>query len=120
MKTLALFFSTVLIITFCSRAVFGDESEVQESPAKEEQRVEISGLIYIAYEEGELLGEELGRFFIGRAYLTAETRILPFLSARITIDANQDLAGDGRGDMELRLKYAFGKFDIPDVNNARK
>jgi hypothetical protein len=59
--------------------------------------LDIGGLFYIAYEEGELLGEELGRFFIGRAYLTAETKILPFLSARITLDANQDLAGGGRG-----------------------
>jgi hypothetical protein len=101
-------------MTLRSQPAFGDPSEEQESSAKEQERVEISGLVYVAYEGGELLGEELGRFFIGRAYLTAEARILPFLSGRITLDANQDLAGDGRGDMELRLKYAFAKFDFPD------
>ena len=120
MKRLGPSAAILLSIAIWCHPAFGDESEEKESPAKEQERVEISGLVYVAYEEGELLGEELGRFFIGRAYLTAEARVLPFLSARITLDANQDLAGDGRGDMSLRLKYAFAKFDVPDWRRFRQ
>jgi len=113
-KTRAISISVLLWVAFCSHPAYVDASEKKESPSKEQDRVTISGLFYIAYEMGELRGEDLGRFFIGRAYLTAEAKILPFLSARTTFDANQDLEGDGRGDMEVRLKYAFAKFDFKD------
>jgi hypothetical protein len=93
----------------------------EKEPSSEEQdRLTFSGLFYIAYETGELQGEEIGSFFISRAYLTARARILPFLSARITFDTNQDLEGDGRGDMEVRLKYAFAQFDFGDWRAFQK
>lgn len=120
MKTLLVPFAFLLVVAFGAYPALCQEPEDKEPPAKEEQRIDISGLFYIAYEEGELRGENLGRFFIGRAYLTAEAKILPYLDARITLDANQDLAGDGRGDMELRLKYAFGKFHFPDWGALQK
>ena len=37
--------------------------------------------------------------------------ILPNLSGRITMDAHQD----GEEDMEVRLKYAYGKYSLGDV-----
>ena len=121
MKKLCFSSLILLSLVLCSYPAFGQEVEEEKAPADEEQeRVDVSGLFYIAIEEGELLGEELGRFFLGRAYLTVETKVLPFLSARMTLDANQDLAGDGRGDMELRIKYAFGKFHFPDWRAFRK
>ncbi len=76
------------------------------------ERVSFSGLFYLVYENGEEDGEEFSRFFIPRAYLTAQTRILPRLSARITFDPSQDMEGDGRGDMEVRLKYAYARYDL--------
>jgi hypothetical protein len=94
--------------------VFGSEKEEEEASSEFEQKVDFSGLFYIAYEHGEREGEEFGNFALNRAYLTAEADILPFLSGRITLDTNQDLEGDGRGDMEVRLKYAFAKFDFGD------
>lgn len=118
MKNLVI--SILVSVALCPRPAFGNESEQQHAPSQDDQRVEISGLFYIAYEMGELGGKELGRFFISRAYLTAQAKILPFLSARITLDTSQDLEGDGRGDMELRLKYAFAQFDFGDWRAFRK
>jgi hypothetical protein len=103
-----------LCILLTGPTAFSKETEEANSTSSDEDTVEFSGLFYIAYELGELEDEDLGRFFISRAYLTAEAKILPFLSARITLDTNQDLEGDGRGDMEVRLKYAFAKFDFGD------
>ena len=77
-------------------------------------RIGFNGLFYLTYEDGELGGDSYSRFFVTRAYLTAEAEILPFLDGRITLDTAQDLEGQGRGDMEVRLKYAFAKFRFQD------
>jgi hypothetical protein len=66
------------------------------------------------YENGDADGETLNQFFINRGYLTARANILPRLTARITFDTSQDMDGDGRGDMEVRLKYAYAKYDFGD------
>ena len=101
---------------------FGDE-EGEDTPSFTKAFIEsmdFSGLFYLSYEHGELDGEELNTFFVSRAYFTVEADILTELSARITLDANQDLEGDGRGDMELRLKYAFAKYHFGDWGPLHK
>ena len=82
------------------------------TPSAQEPRVSFSGLFYLVYENGEEGGEDLSRFFINRGYLTARANVLPRLTARITFDTSQDLEGDGRGDMKVRLKYAYAKYDF--------
>jgi hypothetical protein len=76
--------------------------------------VSIEGLFYLKHEMGEAGGTDFNSFGIGRAYLTTRVKILPNLSARITMDTSQDGEGDGRGDMEVRLKYAYMKYDFGD------
>ena len=87
-------------------------------PAQDRTRLsdwlDISGLFYLTYENGSVDDESYSQFFIRRAYLTFEADILPFLAGRITFDTAQDLEGQGRGDMEVRLKYAFAKFHWKD------
>jgi len=93
------------------------EAPPPEEPAQSEEmatQIDLSGLFYLTYESGELSGEKFGDFFVNRAYITAEADILPFLSGRVTLDTAQDLEGQGRGDMEVRLKYAFAKFHFGD------
>ncbi len=75
-------------------------------------RVSLSGLFYLTYEVDEVDGEKSSRFFVPRAYLTMRVGILPKLSGRITFDTSQDLEGDGRGDMEVRLKYAYAEYEV--------
>ncbi|MFO8174499.1 MAG: hypothetical protein R6T96_09470 [Longimicrobiales bacterium] len=75
----------------------------------------MSGLFYLSYEAGEAGGEDRSRFFVNRAYLTARVNVLPNLSARLTLDPSQDMEGDGRGDMEVRIKYAHAKYAFGDI-----
>lgn len=92
----------------------------QEAAAAEDSYpgpVSLSGLFYLSYEAGEEGGKDLNRFFINRGYLTARVNILPRLSGRLTLDPSQDLDGDGRGDMEVRVKYAYAKYDFGDLGN---
>jgi len=77
-------------------------------------QVSFEGLFYLNYETGTEGGVDYGRFAIHRAYLTSRIRLLPKLSGRITFDTSQDHEGDGRGDMEVRLKYAYAKYDFGD------
>jgi hypothetical protein len=83
-------------------------------------QVSLEGLFYLVYETGEKSGTDYTRFAINRAYLTTRVKILPKLSGRITMDTSQDREGDGRGDMEVRLKYAYAKYDFGDWGRFTK
>lgn len=82
-------------------------------------RVSFDGLFYLAYDVTDEDGATDNGVSINRAYLTARVKILPFLSGRITYDTTQDKEGDGLGDMEVRLKYAYAQFDLGDWGVAR-
>lgn len=101
------------VLLACGVAVAGAEEPPVGSRVRLD-RIKLSGLLYLTFQDGTSGDEDYSRFYITRAYLTAETRILPLLSARVTFDTAQDLEGQGRGDMEVRLKYAYAKFHFAD------
>jgi hypothetical protein len=105
--------AVLCVLSLCGMATAGDEQPDAE-PSSWVEKIDLSGLFYLTYQDGELDGERYSRFFVTRAYFTAEADILPFLSGRVTFDTAQDLEGQGRGDMEVRLKYAFAKFRWKD------
>jgi len=87
-------------------------------PAAGQDRIAFSGLSYLAYENGKEGGESYNQFFVNRAYLTTRVNVLPRLTARLTLDTSQDREGDGQGDMEVRIKYAYAKYDFGDLGPA--
>jgi hypothetical protein len=103
----------VCFFLLCAPVIAGDEKD-DGNLATWMEKIDFSGLFYLTYQDGELDDERFSRFFVTRAYFTAEAEILPFLSGRVTFDTAQDLEGQGRGDMEVRLKYAFAKFHFKD------
>jgi hypothetical protein len=88
------------------------ESSSQSSPFLE--GLKIKGKYFLIYEGGRVDNEDFSHFFINRAYLTVRKQILPYLDSRLTLDTNQDGEGDGAGDMEVRLKYAYARFHLND------
>ncbi len=72
--------------------------------------ISISGLFYLAYQDGQEGGADYSRFRVTRSYLTTQVKVLPRLTGRITIDSHQD----AQGDMKARLKYAYAKYDFGD------
>jgi hypothetical protein len=80
--------------------------------AQSPERISFSGLFYLAYENGREAGEGYNQFFVNRAYFTTRARVLPRLTARLTLDTSQDMEGDGEGDMEARVKYAYARYDF--------
>lgn len=80
--------------------------------AQSPERVSFSGLFYLAYENGRESGEVYNQFIVNRAYFTTRADVLPRLTARLTLDTSRDMEGDGEGDMKIRIKYAYARYDL--------
>jgi hypothetical protein len=52
---------------------------------------------------------------VRRGYIIIKQQITEELSGRITPDISLDQEGDGEGDIELRLKYLYAKYNFPDL-----
>ena len=77
---------------------------------------DFEGLFYLTYQMGEAGGKDFSQFAVTRSYFTTKVKILPMLSARVTMDGHQD----STGDMKVRLKYAYGKFEFGDWGGLKK
>lgn len=71
----------------------------------------ISGLWYLAYDIEERADETTNEFNLKRGYLTVEKDLSRHFSTRFTQDIRVDQEGDGKGDIETRLKYGFLSFN---------
>ena len=68
----------------------------------------IGTLVYLSYQNGnDAAGVDYNQFQIKRGYIDIRKKITPNFSARITPDVHQDETGD----LNVRLKYAYGKFN---------
>ncbi len=68
---------------------------------------------YIGFQHQE--EANYNQFQLKRAYITYQKKITPWLSGRITPDITIDTEGNDSGDIELRMKYLFVQFEIPDL-----
>ena len=75
----------------------------------------ITGMWYIGYAARDLNGLKENEFFLRRGYLTFKTKITDQLVARLTQDITIDREGDGIGDVELRIKYAYLNYQHYDI-----
>jgi hypothetical protein len=63
--------------------------------------------VYLSYQNGNTpSGEDFNLFRIKRGYIDIRKTITPYFAARITPDVQQDASGD----LNVRLKYAYGQF----------
>lgn len=76
--------------------------------------VDFSGQFFLSYErifENEAVNNE---FSIQRGYITFRKKISEMAQIRFTQDVSIDREGDGKGNIELRLKYALLKLNFED------
>ena len=80
------------------------------------QDFDFSGVMFLAFEHSELHQENRyeNEFTIKRAYITFRQELSPKIDVRFTQDVSIDESGDGEGDIELRLKYAYANYRTPD------
>lgn len=80
----------------------------------------IDGVMFLSFEH-DITGDSFhNQFTIKRGYVNFRHTLSDRLSARITQDVTIDEEGDGLGDIELRLKYAYVEYEIPDFGFFNK
>ncbi len=77
--------------------------------------ITFSGQYFLAYQSGRDYNKNFNEFLLKRGYVTIKKSFRDNFSARITQDISVDREGDGEGDIELRLKYGFLKYDFEDL-----
>lgn len=110
---------TILIIFCCSLPAIAEEKD-NAGEKKEDQtgnmQTDISGQWFISYLKGTVDGEKVNLFVIKRGYINFKTKLNDTFSGRMTPDISIDQEGDGAGDLELRLKYAYLKWNLPSFS----
>jgi hypothetical protein len=88
----------------------------QETPPRPESepRTTIGGKWYLNDRIGKIGDTDVHRFGVDRGYIIIRHRLTDRLSGRITPDVSVDREGDGEGDLEVRLKYAFVDYLLPE------
>ncbi len=79
------------------------------------KQVRVSGLFYMAGQYKQQESSEYLEFMVRRAYITAKADLTKKLSVRYTQDITIDDEGDDAGNIELRIKYLFLQYKVPDV-----
>lgn len=79
-----------------------------------DKSVDFSGQFFFSYERIFEEAEINNEFTIQRGYITFEKRMSDMAQIRFTQDVSIDQEGDGKGNIELRLKYALLKLDFDD------
>ena len=76
--------------------------------------VKVSGLFYLASTYLHEPENQEFAFSARRAYLTVRANIAKNLSVRYTQDITIDNEGGDAGNVELRIKYAYMQYNLPD------
>lgn len=77
--------------------------------------VDFSGQFFFSTEHTTGTENVNNEFFFKRGYITFRKSVSDRVNIRFTQDVSVDQAGDGAGDIELRLKYALVDIDVGDV-----
>ncbi len=84
------------------------------SPKKFSDYIKISGLFYLAGQYRVQDQQKNFSFLVRRAYLTVNAKISKNLLVRYTQDITIDDQGDDAGNIEIRIKYLYLQYHIPD------
>ncbi|MEA3450702.1 MAG: hypothetical protein U9Q83_02220 [Bacteroidota bacterium] len=76
------------------------------------KQTSVSGKWFLAYNYN--LSENTNQFQIKRGYLTVKSQLSNNISVRYTQDITTDEEGSDAGNIEIRMKYLYMKFAIPD------
>lgn len=77
--------------------------------------VHFSGQLFLTYEIVDSPQSTFNEFRLERGYITFRKSISDRVGVRFTQDVTIDQEGDGEGDIELRLKYAFVHYRLNDI-----
>ncbi len=107
-------------IFFFSVLGFAENPDSQADSTKQVpafiQNTKISGQWFMAYQYGMDDVVDYNKFLLRRAYLTFKTKLAKNLSARLTQDLTIDDQGDDAGNIEMRFKYLYLCYSLPEFS----
>ncbi|MBD3289580.1 hypothetical protein GF337_12315 [candidate division KSB1 bacterium] len=86
------------------------------SSSKWNDDLSITGQWFLSYLAGEKKGTEFNQFDLKRGYINIRKKFSQKISVRMTPDISVDREGDGEGDIEMRLKYCYLKYSLPNLS----
>lgn len=105
--------TAALILSAFPLAAAEDGADQAGSVAIPSPETKFSYNWYLAYVGGREKGTDKNEFQMRRGYVNIKSKFNNWFSTRITPDVTMDREGDGKGDLKLRLKYAYVKFSMP-------
>lgn len=107
----------LFIFTLTTGKMYGQEetNSISETIQKLMNGISISGQWFLGYQSGRKGGVTDNEFLLKRGYITFKKTFNKNLSARFTQDVSVDREGDGEGDIEIRLKYGFLKYEFENI-----
>ncbi|SMO79154.1 hypothetical protein [Gracilimonas mengyeensis] len=79
------------------------------------EKFRVDGVMFLSFEH-DMTGDSFhNQFTIKRGYVNFRSSLTDKINVRITQDVTIDEEGDGLGDIELRLKYAYVEYDLPST-----
>ncbi len=97
--------------------VAAQQQDNKKSPL---EGMRFTGQWFLAYEVDKGGDDNLNEFQLKRGYVSVRKVFTDHLKARITQDISVDQEGDGRGDIELRLKYGYLQYQMPSLSFIHK
>lgn len=77
----------------------------------------VSGQWFLSYQKGkDKKNQNFNNFTLKRGYINIKKKFGSKISGRITSDISVDKEGDGKGDVELRLKYCYLKYGFENFS----
>jgi hypothetical protein len=104
----------LLMAVVCLMPLQRAHAQVTPLRAEPEARTSIGGQWFLNDRIGRIDTLDVHRFGVDRGYIIIRHRLTDRLSGRITPDVSVDREGDGEGDLEVRLKYAFVEYLLPE------
>ncbi len=102
----------MIIFIIFANALLAQTSEKQ-TPAINVSALTIDMQWFLSYLNGERNSKAFNEFALKRGYVNIKKKINNTFSGRITTDITIDKEGDGKGDVEMRLKYLYLKTAVP-------
>lgn len=108
--------TSTLLILIINLLLFSNatNSNAEDTNTESFKNLSVTGQWFLAFEAGKKSGTDFNQFLLKRGYINIVKTINPSFSARITPDISVDREGDGEGDVELRLKYCYVKYSLPN------
>lgn len=107
---------TMLVAALCllsnNISAQSDQDAFVETLKKIFNGISFSGQWFLSYQSGRKSNVTDNEFLLKRGYITFQKKFDDHFAARITQDVSVDREGDGEGDIEIRLKYGYLRYQF--------